>query len=446
MNRTTPPGQAPYLIIGAGVHGLSTAWHLAKRLRASGRGDGSHILVVDKSGVAAGASGIACGIVRNNYYQPAMRELMAHSVAKWEEDPVAYHYHDVGYLQISPDCMSQDVASIHEQQRSIGYASSFIDGKAESAAYMRSLFGDWRAEGVTSVLHEHQGGYAHNRPSMEALAAKARAEGVRIVSGVAVTGFDRQAEAIRRVHTDGGTIDVEHIVVAVGPWIRTLWDLLGLPASITVVDGDAEGRDVPMWRYLCLQEGTLGVDPDELRTDDGRMPPVVHLDTDAPLNSDVDGALITEDLWGIYYKPDSAFGGVQGGSSPWTVEDTESVEVDPYGVDSKDFVVGDDFRRMWCSGLAFCHERFRGRMHLYKDEPSGGLGCFTPDSFPVFDRFGQNVYVIADSNHGYKMLGVGDLVAGEILGQPSKLLEPFRFSRYAEGRLHPVSSSPFPWS
>jgi glycine/D-amino acid oxidase-like deaminating enzyme len=44
------------------------------------------------------------------------------------------------------------------------------------------------------------------------------------------------------------------------------------------------------------------------------------------------------------------------------------------------------------------------------------------------------------------MIGVGKLAAEEILGQPSALLEPFRFSRYAEGRLHPVSNSPFPWS
>jgi hypothetical protein len=44
------------------------------------------------------------------------------------------------------------------------------------------------------------------------------------------------------------------------------------------------------------------------------------------------------------------------------------------------------------------------------------------------------------------MLGVGDLVARELLGEPSTLLEPFRFSRYRTGRLHPVSNSPFPWS
>jgi len=33
--------------------------------------------VVDKSGIASGASGIACGVIRNNYFQPAMRRLMA---------------------------------------------------------------------------------------------------------------------------------------------------------------------------------------------------------------------------------------------------------------------------------------------------------------------------------------------------------------------------------
>ena len=86
-------------------------------------------------------------------------------------------------------------------------------------------------------------------------------------------------------------------------------------------------------------------------------------------------------------------------------------------------------------------------MAKYKDEASGGIGCFTPDSFPVFDTFFQNCYIIADSNHGYKMLGVGKLVAEEIASNSkTRLLEPFRFSRYAEGKLHPVSSSPFPWS
>ena len=54
--------------------------------------------------------------------------------------------------------------------------------------------------------------------------------------------------------------------------------------------------------------------------------------------------------------------------------------------------------------------------------------------------------VAINVHHGYKMLGVGALVAQEILGEESRLLQPFRFERYARGELHPTSNSPFPWS
>jgi len=60
------PQHSKYVIIGAGIHGLSTAFHLAQSLKASGKGDGKDILILDKSSIASGASGIACGVVRNN--------------------------------------------------------------------------------------------------------------------------------------------------------------------------------------------------------------------------------------------------------------------------------------------------------------------------------------------------------------------------------------------
>jgi glycine/D-amino acid oxidase-like deaminating enzyme len=439
------PAGTKYLIVGAGIHGLSTAWHLAESLRRSGRGSGADILVVDKMGVAAGASGIACGVIRNNYFQPAMRALMAHSVSVWERHADALSYHPVGYMQISPEVMQEGVAAIYAQQRAIGYPSVFVEGATDSAAYMRGIFHDWCAQGITSVLHEQKGGYANNKASMAGLAELARAEGVRIVPGVRVTGVRDVGGAIAAVETDCGEITTDYVVAAVGPWIRSIWAMLDLPMRITVLDRGTRHADVQMWRYLCLQEGTLGVDPGLQKTNDGRMPPVIHVDTDAPLYSDLDGSLLTDQLWGVYYKPDFSFNGVQGGAAPYLV-DKERVEIDPYGPASPEFVVGEDFIRLYCSALAFCQRRFQGRSSLYRREPSGGLGAFTPDNFPVFDVFHQNCYVIADSNHGYKMIGVGELVAKEILGEPSAILAPFRFSRYAEGRLHPVSKSPFPWS
>jgi glycine/D-amino acid oxidase-like deaminating enzyme len=442
------PQRSRYVIIGAGVHGLSTGYHLARALKARGTGSGADILILDKTGVGAGASGIACGVIRNNYFQPAMRELMAHSVAVWESDPEAFSYHPVGYMQISPEVMHADVAGIWQEQKAIGYSSEFIEGKKECLNYMRGLFSDWQAEGITSVLHEQKGGYANNKAAMLGLAAKAENEGVRIVSGVTVTGFRRGGEAVSAVETDQGTVVTDTVVIGVGPWIKSLWEMLDLPRTVTIKGRD--GRlypEIPMWTYWCLQEGTLGVDPQLGMLNDGRMPPVIHVDTDAPLHSDVDGKLLTDQLWGLYYKPDFGFGGVQGGAMPYRVEsDPDAVKVDPYGPESPEFIADAAFAEMWCSALAFCQKRYEGQHLLYKKEPSGGIGAFTPDSFPVIDTFRQNCHVIADSNHGFKMIGVGKLVAEEILGERSRLLEPFRFSRYAEGKLHPVSNSPFPWS
>ncbi len=77
---------------------------------------------------------------------------------------------------------------------------------------------------------------------------------------------------------------------------------------------------------------------------------------------------------------------------------------------------------MWCAALSHAMSRFEGKRPLYKQARSGGMGAFTADNFPVFDYVRPNVYGIFDSNHGYKMLGVGREVAKAIAGDGSRLL------------------------
>lgn len=440
------PTKSKYVVIGAGIHGLSTAWHLALGLEATGKGSGKDVLVIDKGAIGAGASGIACGVVRNNYYQPAMRRLIAHSVATWEEDAEGYGYHPVGYMQISPEPMHCNVAEIYKQQQEIGYESVFIEGGRDCMKYMQeNIFHDWQAKNITSILHEKKGGYAHNTKSLYRLADKAEATGVRLLTGVEVTGFRTDATAVTAVETAKGNIECDWVIVGAGPWAKGFWDMLELPNFIEVKDQQGIcHQGCRMWTYWCLVEGTLGVPPEYAMDNQGNMPPVIHVDSDASLYSSETGSLITDRMWGIYYKPDFHFGGVQGGAAPYIVEG--EVKVDPYGIDSPDFTVTPEFVHMWTSALAHCQKRYEDKYTAYKNEPSGGIGAFTPDNFPIFDVFKENCYMILDSNHGYKMIGVGELVAKEVLGEEQDLLKPFRFDRYAKGELHPVSNSPFPWS
>ena len=442
------PDRAEFVVIGAGIHGLSTAWRLAERLTDTGEQVDARIIVLDKSGIAAGASGIACGVIRNNYFQPAMRALMAHSVSIWESDPEMFSYHPVGYLQISCEAMREDAGQIFSQQHAIGYESVFVEGGDASTTYMRGFFDDWQAQGITSVLHEKRGGYANNTKSIYGLAKKVEDLGVRIITGVEVIGFrtEDRSKAVSAVETDKGAIACDHVIIGAGPWVRDFWDMLDLPKQIDVKDlSGTLHSNVDMWRFWQLEEGLLQISPETLLTNEGKIPPVIHVDTDAPLVSD--GSIITEEMWGIYYKPDWHFGGIQGGAAPYKVDTpVDEVAIDPYGPSSPEFVAGPDFAHMWVSALAHCHKRFEGMMPKYHRQPSGGIGCFTPDSFPVFDHFNGNTTVIADSNHGFKMLGVGRLIADEIMGEAQELLRPFRFNRFKRGELHPSSRSPFPWS
>ena len=441
---TVLPTRIKYLIVGAGVHGLSTGWHLAKKLKASGQGDGSDIVVLDKQGVGAGASGIACGVVRNFYFQAAMNDVMRASVEVWESDPETFHYNSVGYMALAGEIQATDLETIYGRQQTNGYRSSLISGEQQVFDYMKAMFPDWKARGLVRCLHEKQGGFAWNLDSMLGLAGKAEAEGVKIVTGPEVIDFRKAGDnSVTSVVTSAGEIEVDNLVIAVGPWIKGLWGSLGLPLKVDIAGPNGNIiHDQEMWTYMLLREGETRLDPKGYMTADGKAPPVIHVDSSEPLISDRTGSLITDELWGVYWKRDKL--GIQGGAAPISIG-TEA-QVDPYGHKSPYYQPDDHFSDMWTAALAHCLGRFEGAGECYHEAPSGGIGSFSVDSFPVFDYMLPNVYVIADSNHGYKMIGIGKEVSKVLTGETSNILKPFKFTRFANGNLMPASNSPFPWS
>ena len=113
------PQSAAYVVVGAGMHGMSTAWHLAMTLEKSGRGRGSDVVLIDKQGPGAGATGIACGCVRNLYMTSPLHSILRHSVDVWQSDPVNFGFQQVGYVSVGEGNQQADYEKMHKSQNKL---------------------------------------------------------------------------------------------------------------------------------------------------------------------------------------------------------------------------------------------------------------------------------------------------------------------------------------
>src|SRR4029077_959532 len=233
-----PPDSSTYVVIGGGVHGLSSAYHLALELEASGKGSGKDIVVLEKSHIGAGASGIACGVVRNFYFSPPMAEVIRVSVELFESDPQGFGFHGVGYIAAVPEVQAQDCVAIQRNQAEIGYRSDVVLGEQACTAHMRAIFPDWNGEGIEAVLHEQQGGWAETMKTVRILAQLALSKGVAIFEGVEGTGIFLHDGLVQSVETSAGSIETELLVAGAGPWSGHVGRMLGLPPEVKVARKD----------------------------------------------------------------------------------------------------------------------------------------------------------------------------------------------------------------
>ena len=176
------PASVRHVVVGAGIHGLSTAWHLAMELERRGNGSGNDIIVLDKTGPGAGASGIACGCVRNLYMTEPIHAILRHSVDVWTSDPVALGFQQVGYVSAGEANQARDYEKLHASQARVGYPSELYQG-AEAKKFLKKIWPDFKTDGIDVVLHEKVSGYAGTRQAVAGLAQKCRDHGVRILSG-----------------------------------------------------------------------------------------------------------------------------------------------------------------------------------------------------------------------------------------------------------------------
>ncbi|MGF1525550.1 MAG: NAD(P)/FAD-dependent oxidoreductase [Candidatus Competibacterales bacterium] len=450
---TTPstasvPSAATYVVVGAGVHGLSTAWHLAMALKAQGKGSGADILLVDRGEQpGSGATGVACGCVRNLYMTEPLHALVRHSVDVWLHDPVLFGFQQVGYISAGEENQLPDYERMVKSHRAVGYASDLYTG-AEARNYLKNLWPDFRTDGIDVVLHEKPSGYAGTRQALTGLFEMCRRVGVNYQPRTQVTGYERTNGQVTAVHTDRGTVRCDAVVLAAGPWMPRHWAMLERPERLNVHYNDGTvAEDAAMWNYWRLEEGEVYFDG-PYATRELRNPPVLHVELMNTPVRDPETQRILRDYLYVYFKHGTERmerPGLQGGSVP--VKLGERADLEPYGHANPRYQADHPgFADYFCAALSALMGRFEGIRHQFKQRPNGGIGAFTPDNVPVLDWILPNVYMIADSNHGFKMTGIGKLVAQHLAtGNAVAELTPFALSRYAEGGAFARRNSHSPW-
>jgi sarcosine oxidase subunit beta len=220
---------ADIIIIGAGIHGTSLAFHLSQR--------GCKTLVLEKSFIAAGATGRSSGLVRMYYdFDPEPR--LAHAsfpyFRSWSEMVGGEcGFTRAGFIQIlSPQDNDRLRANVAMCQK-IGIASLVI-----TSDDVRRLAPMFRTDDFELAAYEPESGYADPPTTAKSFMDAAQRQGARLIQDCQVTGILTEGERVKGVKTSRCEFHSPVVVNAAGPWAPEIGRMVGLELPIRTLRHD----------------------------------------------------------------------------------------------------------------------------------------------------------------------------------------------------------------
>ncbi len=208
---TSLPTAADVVVVGGGVIGTSSAFHLAEA--------GVDTCLVERDQLASGSTSRAAGGIRAQFSDPLNIAIGSRSIdafTRFGERPGAeIDLHQVGYLFLldRPDDVTAFETSV-ALQNELGVPSRFVD--LDEVRELCPLAG---LDGVLAATYCPLDGHASPEAVVQGYAAGARRHGASVLTGCAVTGIGVDGgRAIREVETSLGTIRTGTVVCAAGVW------------------------------------------------------------------------------------------------------------------------------------------------------------------------------------------------------------------------------------
>lgn len=258
---------ASTLIIGAGVMGASAAWHFARR----GQRD---VVVIDRApGPGGGSTSRAVGGYRAQYATSINIQLSLLSREKlfaFREDTGA----DPGYVTVGDLSLAESAADLdllRESQR-LQHAQGLIEAMELSLERVGWLNPALDLSGVVGAVFCPTDGYIRPLEILRGYIESATALGARFEWRTEVDGAERDAAGrIILVRTSRGSIPVDRVVNAAGPWAGALGRTFGLDVPVVPLRRQVAATVPTTALPPCMPMTTFVSDGLQLRVRDGRV-------------------------------------------------------------------------------------------------------------------------------------------------------------------------------
>ncbi len=224
----TLPSHAEIVVIGGGIIGCSTAYHLARDHKAN-------VILLEQGTLTSGSTWHAAGLVGQLRSSASITRVLKYSVDLYKgleaETGLATGWKMTGCLRLATNRDRwTEFRRLATTARSFGMDMHLLTPQEVKAMWPLMEVGD-----LVGASWLPTDGQASPSDITQSLARGARMHGATIVENVRVTGFDIEEGRIRRVRTTLGDIACDKVVNCAGQWARQVGAMAGINVPLQPV-------------------------------------------------------------------------------------------------------------------------------------------------------------------------------------------------------------------
>ena len=215
------PTHAQVVIIGGGIVGCSTAYHLVEQ----GYKD---VVLLERKRISSGTSWAAAGLLGQLWSTSPLTRLAQYG-ADLYAGLEAKTGQPTGYVRNGSIRVSRTRERRREYQRALGMARAFgIKMEEISLEEAKRLFPVMETDDLTGAWFQPDDGVTNPEDTTQALAKGARMGGATILENIKVIDINVTQGAVTGVKTDQGDIKCEYVVNCAGMWRREVGKMVGV--------------------------------------------------------------------------------------------------------------------------------------------------------------------------------------------------------------------------